>query len=81
MDLLNDILRVWAMRREFRAVLAELNDRSDRELAALGLKRGEIARAAWEEAERRILGPAQARRKLLPVSGRYRQAALPAAAA
>jgi hypothetical protein len=57
MDLLNDILRIWAMRREFRAVLADLRGRSDRELKELGLARGDIARVAWEEAERRIGGP------------------------
>lgn len=61
MDLLNDILRVWAMHREFRAVLAELGRRSDRELSELGLARGDIARVAWKEAERRILGPAPSR--------------------
>jgi hypothetical protein len=75
MDLLNDTLRIWAMQREFRAVLADLRGRSDRELAKMGLARGDIARVAWEEAERRILGPAPARRNPLPVLGRYRQAA------
>lgn len=78
MDLLNDILRAWAMRREFRAVLTDLGRRSDRELARLGLTRGDLARVAWREAERRILGPAPGRPEL-PVAGRYRQA-VPAAA-
>ena len=83
MDLFKNILRVWAMRREFRAVLAELNGHSDRELGELGLARGDIARVAYEEAERRILGPAPsrpeapvpARRNPPLVLGQYRQAA------
>lgn len=58
MNLLNDTLRIWAMHREFRAVLADLKSRSDRELSELGLTRGDIARVAYEEAERRILAPA-----------------------
>ena len=58
MDLLKNTLRVWAMHREFRAVLSELNGHSDRELAELGLTRGDIARVAYEEAERRIVTPA-----------------------
>jgi hypothetical protein len=32
MNLLTNTLRVWAMHREFRAVLAELNGHSDRAL-------------------------------------------------
>jgi hypothetical protein len=46
------------MHREFRAVLAELNGHSDRELAELGIARGDIARVAYAEAERRIVTPA-----------------------
>ena len=57
MDLLKDALRVWALHREFRAVLAELNSYSDRELAELGLGRGDVARVAYEEAERRTMTP------------------------
>jgi len=30
MDLFNSTLQVWAMHREFRSVLAELSNRSDR---------------------------------------------------
>ena len=76
MDLLNDILRAWAMRREFRAVLTDLGRRSDRELAGMGLTRGNLPRVAWREAERRILGPASSRRGApLLVPGRSRQAA------
>jgi uncharacterized protein YjiS (DUF1127 family) len=61
MELLKNTYRVWAMHREFRAVLAELNGYSDRELADLGLGRGDLARVAYEEAERRILTPAASR--------------------
>jgi uncharacterized protein YjiS (DUF1127 family) len=57
MDLLKNALRVWAMHREFRAVLAELNSYSDRELAELGVGRGDVARVAYEEAERRVATP------------------------
>jgi uncharacterized protein YjiS (DUF1127 family) len=54
---LKDALVAWAQHREFRAVLAELRGYSDRELAELGLARGDIARVAWVEAERRIATP------------------------
>ena len=60
MNLLDDTLRIWAMHREFRAVLADLKGRSDRELSELGLTRGDIARTAYAEAERRILAPVAA---------------------
>ena len=63
MDLLHETLRLWAMRREFRAVLTELQGYSDRELVELGLRRADIARVAWEEAERRIATPPAAVRK------------------
>ena len=59
MDLLNETLRIWAMQREFRSVLNELKSYSDRELTELGLSRGDVARVAYEEAERRILTPVQ----------------------
>ena len=57
MDLLKETYRVWAMHREFRTVLAELNGYTDRELTELGLGRADIARVAYEEAERRIGAP------------------------
>ena len=63
MELLKNPLRVWAQHREFRAVLAELNGRSDHELEELGLARGDIARIAYEEAERRIVTPASSEAK------------------
>ena len=57
MDLLKHALRVWALHREFRAVLAELDSYSDRELADLGVGRADVARLAYEEAERRVATP------------------------
>ena len=57
MDLLKETYRIWAMHREFRTVLAELNGYSDRELTELGIGRGDVARVAFEEAERRIVTP------------------------
>ncbi len=58
MNLLKETYRIWAMHREFRCVLTELGSYSDRELAELGLGRGDLARTAYEEAERRIGTPA-----------------------
>lgn len=58
LDLLNETLRIWAMHREFRAVLKDLKGYSDRELTELGISRADIARVAYEEAERRIVTPA-----------------------
>jgi uncharacterized protein YjiS (DUF1127 family) len=63
MELLKNPLRVWAQHSEFRAALAELNGRSDHELEELGLARGDIARVAYEEAERRTVTPASSHAK------------------
>jgi len=57
LDLLNETMRIWAMHREFRAVLKDLQGYSDRELTELGISRADIARVAYEEAERRIVTP------------------------
>ena len=62
MDLLKETYRVWAMHREFRTVLAELNGYTDRDLIELGLGRADIVRVAYEEAERRIGAPTPAPR-------------------
>jgi uncharacterized protein YjiS (DUF1127 family) len=67
MELLKDTYRVWAMHREFRAVLAELDRYSDRELGDLGLSRSDVARVAYEEAERRIMTPPATSRDEGPV--------------
>lgn len=80
MDLLKEGLRIWALHREFRAVFAELSSRSDQELSEMGLTRGDVARVAYEEAERRV-GPwrpadrpeaAGGRPKLASAPGWYR---------
>jgi uncharacterized protein YjiS (DUF1127 family) len=63
MNLLKTVLHIWAMHREFRAVLAELNGYSDRELSELGLARSDIARIAYDDAERRLAAPATSRAK------------------
>jgi uncharacterized protein YjiS (DUF1127 family) len=67
MDLLNETLRAWAMKREFRSVLNELKSYSDRELTELGLSRGDVARVAYQEAERRIVTPAKGRASPDPI--------------
>lgn len=80
MALLDDTLRIYALHREFRAVLTELKNYPDHKLSELGLTRGDIARAAYEEAERRIGEPAASRAEasgpawLRPVTavGQYR---------
>ncbi|MEK0085340.1 DUF1127 domain-containing protein [Benzoatithermus flavus] len=74
MNPFKNALAAWARQRELRAVLAELAACSDRELAELGLARGDIVRVAREEAERRI-APSSARAGQPPallVQGRYR---------
>lgn len=57
MSLMQEALRVWAMHREFRAVVKELSAYSDRALDDLGVRRSDIPRIAFQEAERRILTP------------------------
>lgn len=61
MDLNKSILLIWAQHREFRAIYAELARLSDRELRDMGLARGDLARLAYAEAERRIATPAPSR--------------------
>ena len=58
MNLFNHALSVWAQHREFRAVFAKLARLSERELRDMGIDRGDIARIAYQEAERRIVTPA-----------------------
>ena len=52
-NLLQKITLAWTQYRAFHASLAELNGYSDRELSDLGIARHDIARIAYEEAERR----------------------------
>ena len=58
MNVLNHALHVWAQHREFRAAYAELARHTERELRDMGIDRGDIARIAYQEAERRIVTPA-----------------------
>jgi uncharacterized protein YjiS (DUF1127 family) len=58
MSLFRHALSVCAQRREFRAVYAELARHTDRELRDMGIDRGDIARLAYAEAERRAATPA-----------------------
>jgi uncharacterized protein YjiS (DUF1127 family) len=44
-----NFVRSW---RRYNASLRELNNLSDRELADIGLGRGDIPRIAWEDAQR-----------------------------
>jgi uncharacterized protein YjiS (DUF1127 family) len=52
MDLFRPIRRAWIQYREFEKVRIELADSSDRQLADLGIARGDIGRIALEHAER-----------------------------
>ena len=61
MDMLKETFRGWAVRREFDAALAQLSGYTDRQLADIGLERGDFARVALEEAERRVGAPASPR--------------------
>jgi uncharacterized protein YjiS (DUF1127 family) len=53
MGLLRTITLALTQYRAFHASLAELKGCSDRELSDLGITRHDIARVAYEEAERR----------------------------
>ena len=63
MNLLRNIRIVFAQYREYQNVLAELGSYTDRELAEIGLARGDVPRLAYAEAERRVadLAPRSAR--------------------
>ena len=61
MDLLRWIALAWIQYREFLAAFAALKRLSDRQLGDLGLARGDIARAALEQAERRTAALALSR--------------------
>ena len=59
MNLLRNIRIVFAQYREYQTVLAELGSYTDRELAEIGLARGDAPRLAYVEAERRVADLAQ----------------------
>jgi uncharacterized protein YjiS (DUF1127 family) len=54
MNLLHKIKVAWTQYRAFQASLTELESYSDRELRDLGITRADMARIAYEEAERRM---------------------------
>lgn len=49
---LSNVFRFFRQWRAYDASLRELSRLGDRELADIGLNRGDIARVAWEHAER-----------------------------
>ena len=59
MNLLRNIRIVFAQYREYQTVLAELGSYTDRELAEIGLARGDVPRLAYLEAERRVAALAE----------------------
>ena len=58
MRLLTTIATTLARYHRFNAILRELGARPDRVLADMGIDRADVARLAWEEAERRLPLPA-----------------------
>ena len=69
MDLLNNLLLTWRQFRHFHAALADLGNRSDRELADRGLTRADIVGLAYATAERRVAAAAPTRRAAPAVHG------------
>jgi uncharacterized protein YjiS (DUF1127 family) len=59
---------IWAQYRAFRAVCAKLARHTDRELRDMGIDQGNIARIAYQEAERRTVTPAASS---TPATARY----------
>lgn len=51
MDLIRTLKRAWIQYREFEKVRLELGDASDRQLADMGIARGDVGRIAYEHAE------------------------------
>lgn len=58
MRLLTTIATALAQYHQFNTARRDLQARSDRQLADMGLERGDLTRLAWEEAERRFPLPA-----------------------
>ena len=71
MNLFNHALHVWAQHREFRAVFAELARLPIASCATWASTASDIARIAYQEAERRIVTPAASstpcHRRLQPI--------------
>lgn len=47
MALLRKTLRAYAKYKKYRRILNELNSLNDKELADIGISRGDIERVAW----------------------------------
>ncbi len=60
MRLLTTIATTLAQYHHFIAARDQLEARSDRQLADMGIDRADIVRLAWQEAERRLPLPAEA---------------------
>ena len=61
MDLLKQTYQAWATYGEFCVVIKELERYSNRQLNEFGLRRTDLSRIAYAEAELRITTPAQSR--------------------
>ena len=59
MNLFRTVRHGLAQYRAYQAALAELGAYADRELAELGISRGDVPRLAYAEAERRVADLAQ----------------------
>ena len=49
---LSHLVRVYQQWKRYNSSLRELNRLGDRELADIGISRGDIPRVAWESSER-----------------------------
>ena len=49
--ILSHIVRTWQQWRRYNRSLTELNRLGDRDLADIGISRGDIPRVAWESSE------------------------------
>ena len=75
MNLFRNIRVLLAQYREYQKVLGELGSYTDRQLAEIGLARGDVPRLAYEEAERRVGDLAPRRTGTSPVAGNLAAAA------
>ncbi len=75
MNLLRNIRIVFAQYREYQNVLAELGSYTDRELAEIGLARGDVPLLAYAEAERRVGDLAPRGARTAPAAGNLASAA------
>ena len=69
MDLLKNLLLIWRQFRHFHAALADLGNRSERELAERGIARADIVSVAYATAERSVAAAVLAGRAAPAVQG------------